>query len=51
VVLSNGTLFSKHLVQSKNAPKQAQKWVLAVDEMCTGQCPIICQLVACAAHQ
>jgi len=36
VVLSNGTLLSKHLVQYKNAPKRAPKWVLAVNEMGTG---------------
>jgi len=34
--LSNGTLFSKHLVQWKNALKRAPKWVLAVNEMGTG---------------
>jgi len=35
VVLSNGTLFSKHLVEYKNAPKRAPKWVLALNEICT----------------
>jgi len=47
--LSNGTLFSKHLIQKKNAPKRAPKWASAVNEMGTdtargtGQRPIISQ--------
>jgi len=32
----NGTLFSKHLVQQKNAPKRAPKGGKAVNEMGTG---------------
>jgi len=44
--LSNGTLFSKQLVQKNNAPKRAQKWASAVNKMGTGQRPIIRQVVA-----
>jgi len=46
MVLSNGTLFSKHLVQQKNATKRAPKWATAVNEMGTGQRPIISEVVA-----